>query len=1661
MSQATLPADGGTAASALPVAPAIRGVDDPTAALALYEREIRALGHVPAAARLYHEIGRLWEEANSPRNAAIAYQNAYRLDPRYLPNLRSARRLFAEVGNWAMVAQLCEAQAAVVEDPAALAQVLFEQGRVLEERLGRADEALAVFARALELAPDPFPILVHLAGHHADARSPEALIDVYRRLAAAIGDPAHAARLLGAAAAVAEDRAGRPDEAAALLREAFARDRTAPEVLARLERHAEREGRTGELAAVLDARAALEGPAAGPTYLRLARVEELAGRDAEAEAALLAGRRAAPEDALLLAELGRFYEARGRIAELAAVLEERRAATADDAERSELELRLAGLYEERLDRPEAAIERYRAVLARSPGHARALTALGKLLHRRGDFEGLLATFRAEAAVARDPRHRAAKLFQAGALLEERLDRPDEAIAAQAEALEASPGFLPAHDALARLYERHGRWAELVALLEADVPGPADRDGSIATLSRIAELCAERLGDPARALDACRRLLAIAPDHLPTVRYQGRLAERQGDHQGVVAALEREAALTGDQRTVVALLFRACELTEERLDDPDRALEGYRRVLALAPAYLPALRALGRLYGERGRWADLAAMYREEAEVAPDAASAAELVFRIGELAETKQGDLERAIGAYREVLTLAPAHLPAIEALARIYRRQQDWERLVDVLREAAAIRAEPARRADVLFEAAELALDRLARPELALELHAEVLRLRPDHGASLAAIERLEARSGDPADLLAAHERAVTAGPTRARVRGYLELARIYLDRMGDAGRAATCCEAALALAPDDLGVLARFERVRGVQGDRHHRAEVRVRLAAHLEPAAAAAVLREAAADREAATPELLPLAELRRAHELRPDDEGAAAALERALRRAGDAAGLAALLDRRTALARDPAVRVALLLELGELRERSLGDRPGARTAFAAAVELDPGHLPALRAANRVLAALGDGPALRAGLVAEARSAADPGHAVDVLLEAGRLAEEAGDADGAVETYRAALARDPLDARVGRRLEDLLAARNRPDEVAALHEARAAAARTPAEAAASLVAAARVLAEGVGDRERALALLDAALARVPSHPEALERRGDLAFALGRHREAAQAWGARVQLGGDARHLAELHHRLGLVFARHLADPARAVAHLQTALAVVPDHPSALTLLAETHLAARNHAAAADALRRLIGLERDPETLARHHLALSRVLEEGYGDLANATRAVQAAVELAPNDPGALDRLADLYERLGDLPKLASLLERRAAAAATADPATAVALHLRAAAFQAGALRDPAAAVVSYGRALALAPDDARAREGLAAIFEADPGSEHRAIDEHRALLAADPFRGSSYRALYRIWRKTERRDRAWVAASVLAALRVAEPDELTFLAAAGTRPADPSGTLDDAAFRELCHPDDRTPFGDVLALLGEALAKLFPADLGAHGVGRSDRLRADHAVRRGFDRLLAALGAAPEACEVYLSRRDPATLAVEVGEPAPVVIGENVATRHGQREQAFLLGRLAYRVRRRNAALLRLRPDDVAAAVGAAIRLVEPAFAGAGAPDPALERRLSRALSRKAARALVEPARLAAGSRGPFVPEAPIGGAARSADRAGLLLAGDPGAALGLLLADGTAGRPETAAAIAAAGRGRPDAAELLRFAVSEEHLRLRVRLGLALA
>jgi serine/threonine protein kinase len=82
----------------------------------------------------------------------------------------------------------------------------------------------------------------------------------------------------------------------------------------------------------------------------------------------------------------------------------------------------------------------------------------------------------------------------------------------------------------------------------------------------------------------------------------------------------------------------------------------------------------------------------------------EMALRLARVFELRDSDLERAVGAYRRVLELAPGSAEALRGLGDLFRRAENWTALAEVLEHDLSVRTlSPVERASRLVELAEL----------------------------------------------------------------------------------------------------------------------------------------------------------------------------------------------------------------------------------------------------------------------------------------------------------------------------------------------------------------------------------------------------------------------------------------------------------------------------------------------------------------------------------------------------------------------------------------------------------------------------------------------------------------------------------------------------------------------------------------------------------------------------------------------------------------------------------------------------------------------------------------------------------------------------------------------------------------------------------------------
>ncbi len=160
----------------------------------------------------------------------------------------------------------------------------------------------------------------------------------------------------------------------------------------------------------------------------------------------------------------------------------------------------AALADHRAGKLDDAAAGYRSLLADRPDDGDALTLLGALLLQRGDLETALDLL--------------------------------------ARAVRTLPRSAAAHQNLGMALSRAGRWREAVRMLEA----AAALDPGISGIWRGLAGARAAIGDTVGAIQAYRRLVAIAPDDAEALNNIGVLLLQAGDLDQAQPVLERAAAL---------------------------------------------------------------------------------------------------------------------------------------------------------------------------------------------------------------------------------------------------------------------------------------------------------------------------------------------------------------------------------------------------------------------------------------------------------------------------------------------------------------------------------------------------------------------------------------------------------------------------------------------------------------------------------------------------------------------------------------------------------------------------------------------------------------------------------------------------------------------------------------------------------------------------------------------------------------------------------------------------------------------------------------------------------------------------------------------------------------------------------------------------------------
>ncbi|MDB4954755.1 MAG: Tetratricopeptide 2 repeat protein, partial [Myxococcales bacterium] len=519
-------------------------------------------------------------------------------------------------------------------------------------------------------------------------------------------------------------------------------------------------------------------------------------------------------------------------------------------------------------------------------------------------------------------------------------------------------------------------------------------------------------------------------------------------------------------------------------------------------------------------------------------------------------------------------------------------------------------------------------------------------------------------------------------------------------------------------------------------------------------------------------------------------------------------------------------------------------------------------------------------------------------------------------------------------------------------------------------------------------------------------------------------------------------------------LQDTAAAMADLDALLDRMPDNVEALRFRADLAINAGDVDGAVKLWRRYLKAETRAPRRAQIEQQLAQVLSENTDDVAGAIEQLEHIVEANPEDVQLRERLLGLCLRTNDWDR--ATRELRSLARLRPTPQEKAREELRLGLMLRDRLGDRTSARLALDRARALDPLNLDVIRELADLLQPDSRAQvlTSTAQSLRASIAQSPSRGMLYERLAQVNAWEADVDARWTALCAVEALATPSIDQRQVLAQGRQLLKGPGRIKVDESSRAALRGALGGPLAELWRAIAPSVQIATGVDPGKLGFARGDKI----AVKKLGDKYTALAVALAnfgiEDLEIYISAGRSGIARAFAAETPILCLGADVAAGSGP-QQRFLLGRSIATIAEGVATLPELRDVELGWTIAAALRAVDAAIPPVLAEsvvgdDTSIADRakiLKKEMSRKAKATVQQLVQRNAEL-------SDIDGLRRNAlavgHRAGLLWAGDLAVVLSLLDV-GTGGRALTDSA---------PALDLVAWSVSEDYLKLRDKLGVAL-
>lgn len=1246
------------------------------------------------------------ELLDDPESAIRVYSEVLELDPTSQRALVALDRLYERLERWSDLADNIGRQLTIADEPEEEAALMLRLAALRETRMGAVDAAIEIYREVLERDPATPPALealerlIQTPEHqvmiaavlepiYRDASEFEKLIGVHEIQATHAESADMRVELLHRIAELYEVALDDYGNAFSSFARALAEDPANIATQEQLERLAGATGEVEPLARVYEER--VEGledvPLAASLLVKAAVIrEEQLGDNATAIAHYQRVLSLVPDHIEAASALERLFHMSERYEELAQILLTKAQILDLPDEQKEHLFRAAALQEEILERPAQAIEVYSKVLEVDPEDIAALDKLIELHLRLEQWESLLGIYERKADIVVDPDEKKNLYLEVGAVYEREIGDIAKAIDTYQRILEIEPDDMTAIGRLDALYQASGNWQELLSILEREADLAGDPNEVISYRYRIADLWDHKLGDAARAVEGYREILAVVPDHHPTLEaLEAMIAEgkepreaalvlepvyaQYGEFERLVRVLEVQIAHEEDPIQKIELLHRVAELHETQLEKSREAFDAFARALPLENGNEITLSSLERLADDLGAWGEVTRLYDVEVEKLKEADPDAliEMALRVAQIYFVQVGDVDSAIARYRAVLAADEHHQQAIEALDQLYEQTERWPELAEILQTESQLAASPEDVLGFQFRLGQLYQHHLGRVPDAIQQYREILNAAPEHQQALTALEMLFADGVSPLEIgeileplhrmSEAWDKLVAVQQVQLqyqedpdeRVSMMHRIAEIAEDRAADHQLALDWMQRALLEAPTHEHTAAEVERLAAML-DRWD--QLASTYADVLEAATEPEVIREVGTrqariyETELGNAELAVEAYLFVLKSV-PTDRESLENLDRLYTEHGAHEALAAVLKRRVTAAESDGEKVDLSYRLGQVLENELGRIDEAVGVYQGILGgLDAEHHDSIAALANIYTEKADWPSLFGVFEKEREVVLGDTARADVTAKMACVAaDHLGDPQQAIQLWKDVLELRGEDPEALNALGGLYASLERWPELVEILDREVTVADDDETRIRIFADMARVFYGRLGKERNAIDSWERVLDLDPTNAEALLGLADIHRRAGQQGELIDTLNRVIEVGAatlDDAILETVYMQLGALYEQQ-EQPADAVDAYRRGLELNPRNFPAMDSLERIHRAENEWVDAIEVMeQRNLALD-DPQQKIGVLLAIAASWSEHANDADRGTSAYERILELDPLHDVAFEQLEQLHRDAG----------------------------------------------------------------------------------------------------------------------------------------------------------------------------------------------------------------------------------------------------------------------------------------------------------------------------------------------------------------------------------------------------------------------------------